>query len=465
VIVDEQDRLKVTDFGIARAGASEMTETGSILGTAHYLSPEQAQGRAVTGAADLYSVGVILYEMLAGDLPFQGDSAVSIAVKHLNEAPPPLSALRPDVHPAIEAVVMRALAKEPAERFRDAGEFAAALEAARQAMRRGEDGAGVLPPPAPPPAETFPADESEARGRRWLVIVVVVLGLVLAGLIAFLLLRADTVVVPSVTGRSLPEATAVLEREGLQARAVQVASGAPEGVVVSQEPPAGRLLDGGTAVLLRVSSGPGVTKVPSVRNLPKRRAVQKLNEAGFNVEEEEQSSASVERGLAIRTVPREGEDLERGSRVRLIVSTGPERVTVPSVVGASLDSAEDDLEDAGLDARVERVSSDQPSDRVLAQDPEAGARVEEGSEVAITVSDGPGDDADAADDPISTRTTVPSVVDLAEEEARSQLTQAGLTVEVRDTSGEVGIVQRQRPGSGRSLEIGRTVVIYVGDGS
>jgi serine/threonine protein kinase len=117
VIVDQQGHAKVTDFGIARAGASEMTETGSIMGTAQYLSPEQAQGHAVTATSDIYSIGVMLYEMLAGRLPFEGDSAVAVALKHLSEAPAPISQWRPDVHPALEAVVMAALAKDPAQRW------------------------------------------------------------------------------------------------------------------------------------------------------------------------------------------------------------------------------------------------------------------------------------------------------------------------------------------------------------
>jgi eukaryotic-like serine/threonine-protein kinase len=117
VIVARDDSVKVTDFGIARMGASEMTETGSIMGTAQYLSPEQAQGQGVGPASDIYSIGVILYEMLAGRVPFEGDTAVTVAVKHLNEQPPPISQFRPDVHPALEAAVMRALSKDPAERY------------------------------------------------------------------------------------------------------------------------------------------------------------------------------------------------------------------------------------------------------------------------------------------------------------------------------------------------------------
>src|SRR4051794_10702423 len=134
VMVGPDDRLKVTDFGIARAGASEMTETGSIMGTAQYLSPEQAQGQRVGTASDLYSIGVMLYEMLAGRVPFTGDSAVSIALKHVSESPQRLRELRPDVHPRLEQAIGRALLKDPAQRYASADEFIAALEQARAAL-------------------------------------------------------------------------------------------------------------------------------------------------------------------------------------------------------------------------------------------------------------------------------------------------------------------------------------------
>ena len=160
VIVDDAGNAKVTDFGIARAGASEMTETGSIMGTAQYLSPEQAQGHAVTAASDLYSIGVMLYEMLAGRLPFEGDSAVSVALKHLSEPPPPISQFRPDVHPALESVVMAALAKDPAQRWQTAEDFAAALTAAGEQIEAGvpptEDTAAFAPIPLP--VDLSPAD-------------------------------------------------------------------------------------------------------------------------------------------------------------------------------------------------------------------------------------------------------------------------------------------------------------------
>src|ERR1700755_2461204 len=134
VILDEEGRARVTDFGIARAGASDMTLTGSIMGTAQYLSPEQAQGHAVSEPSDLYSIGVILYELLTGRVPFEGESAVTIALKHVNERPVPPSVINPEVTPELEGVVMRALEKDPARRYRDADAFIAALEHARAAM-------------------------------------------------------------------------------------------------------------------------------------------------------------------------------------------------------------------------------------------------------------------------------------------------------------------------------------------
>src|ERR687885_1124115 len=163
VIVGADDRLKVTDFGIARAGASEMTETGSIMGTAQYLSPEQAQGHRVSTASDLYSIGVIVYEMLAGRVPFSGESAVSIALKHVSEPPPRLRDLRPDVHPRLEQAVGRALLKDPAQRYASADEFIAALEQARAAIASGDNGAPGGTSMWVPPGALPPRDE-DVRG-------------------------------------------------------------------------------------------------------------------------------------------------------------------------------------------------------------------------------------------------------------------------------------------------------------
>src|SRR3984957_5721502 len=183
VIIDETDHAKVTDFGIARAGASDMTETGSIMGTAQYLSPEQAQGHAVSASSDLYSVAVVLFELLTGRVPFDADAAVTIALKHVSEAPPAVSSLNPTVPPELEQVVMWGLNKNPADRPKDADDFVAALEAAKAAIQAGGAGqrtasiaalsaagaadwgsapvrATSFAPQIPPRADPFPAEEA-----------------------------------------------------------------------------------------------------------------------------------------------------------------------------------------------------------------------------------------------------------------------------------------------------------------
>ncbi len=179
VLIDREGRLRVTDFGIARAGASEITQTGSVMGTAQYLSPEQAQGLDVTPASDLYSIGIILYEALTGRVPFEGDSAVAVALKQVSEQPVPPSRINPAVPPALDAVVMRALAKDPVNRFATADEFLAALDAAEAdpATPAASDTARFVPV-APPPPELRrrrgaplalaldPARAARARARR-----------------------------------------------------------------------------------------------------------------------------------------------------------------------------------------------------------------------------------------------------------------------------------------------------------
>ena len=473
VIVDAQDRVKVTDFGIARAGASEMTETGSIMGTAQYLSPEQAQGHGVSEASDLYSIGVILYEMLCGRLPFQGDSAVAIALKHLTEEPWPVASIQPGVHPALEAAVMRALAKDPEDRYASADDFIAALEAARAEMAAGrpagEHTAVFAPLPVEAPSDLPPlvdagldpdweiADDPPADWeprRRWPWVLLGLLVLALAVAVGFALASPDEVEVPRVTGQPVARATASLDAAGFVVRVVPAQDRAEAGTVILQRPADGSLAYEGSRVTITVSQGPGERSVPPVAGLPEARAFKRLNDAGFEVDNETQASAEVEAGLAIRTSPPAGRPAEVGSRVRLFVSSGPAQVTVPNVVGLTRSSARSALEAEGLIAVPKEKEADEPEDEVIAQDPDGGAAVDEGSRVTITVSTGPG------------RVEVPDVLDLAIADARAELREAGFAVEVRDRAVESeedeGIVLSQRPPAGTELRRGGTVVITVG---
>ena len=476
VIVDDAGHAKVTDFGIARAGASEMTETGSIMGTAQYLSPEQAQGHAVTATSDLYSIGVMLYEMLAGRLPFEGDSAVAVALKHLSEPPVPISQWRPDVHPALEAVVMAALAKDPAHRWQSAEDLAAGLEAARTQIEAGSNGGqdtagfAAIPMPvadetaatqlagAPPPPPVVEGPERK-RERRWWWYAIGALALALVGVLAYLILSGvlatDKKQVPRVTGKQLVQARDIMERAGFDVQTERVQSEQPFDQVLDQDPNAGEEAEVGSTVTLEVSGGPGEVLVPAVENLTEVQAVREIHKAGLEVTTDPEFSDKVKKGIAIRTVPKEGSSVTKGTRVRLLVSQGPEQVTVPDVTGLSQNSAESRLRSAHLEVEVnEQESEDVSEGDVISQNPASGTEVARGSTVTITVSKG------------KPQVTVPDVVGMKEAKANSALSRAGLTPvreerEVTDAAQD-GVVIEQRPGSGSQVDKGSQVVIVVG---
>jgi eukaryotic-like serine/threonine-protein kinase len=470
VIVDDEDRVKVTDFGIARAGASEITETGSIMGTAQYLSPEQAQGSAAGEASDIYSIGVMLFEMLTGRLPFDGDSAVAVALRHLTEPPPPVHQLRPDVHPALEAVVQQALAKEPGQRFADADSFIAALEHVRpqlQAMHEGQDTAdwtAVTPPTNvyPQPYDTMvgaappyaPVDERGRDRRTWPWIVGALLMAALVGGAILFATERNRVAVPGVIGAQAPQARTLLEQRGFQVDVERQKSKAPLDQVIAQDPGAGDKAKDGSTVTLTVSDGPPDVVIPDVEGLPLKVARRQLNKAGFQVDINPKASDTVKKGLVISTTPAGGTLLEQGSRVRVNVSSGVEKFGVPNVLGLDHAAAERSLEGKDLVPVVQEQESDQPEGKVFQQNPVAGTQVSKGDRVTITVSKGPA------------AVSVPDVVGLPRGDARGELDAAGFAVEVRtrasDDPADDDIVLDQRPTHGRKLDKGKTVVIYVG---
>ncbi|HEX6715443.1 MAG TPA: Stk1 family PASTA domain-containing Ser/Thr kinase [Thermoleophilaceae bacterium] len=468
VIVDDEGGVKVTDFGIARAGASEITETGSIMGTAQYLSPEQAQGTAAEESSDLYSIGVMLFEMLTGRIPFDGESAVSIALRHLTEPPPPVHTLRPDVHPALEAVVHQALAKDPGQRFLDADGFIAALEHVRpqlQAMHEGQDTAdwtAVTPAVYPQPYDTMvgapppyvPVDEQRGPRRLWPWILATLLVVALAAGAILLAGERNKVAVPGVIGAPAAQARTLLEQRGFQVDIERKKSLQPPDQVLQQDPGPREKAKEGSTVTLTVSDGPPDAVVPDVEDLPLRVALSKLRKKGFEIDINQEPSDTVRKGLVISTTPGGGTVLAQGERVSVEVSSGVEKFAMPNVLGLDKDAAERALEDKDLVPAVEEQESDQPEGKVIQQDPVAGTKVSKGDRVTLTVSKGPG----AVD--------VPDVVGLTRGDARGELQGAGFNVEVKtrasEDPGDDDIVLDQRPGHGTKLKKGRTIVIYVG---
>lgn len=463
VIINPQGRAKVTDFGIAQAGASEITQTGSVMGTAHYLPPEQAQGLEITYSADLYSIGVMLFEAMTGRVPFQAESSVAVALKHVSESPPRPSSINPNVSPALDAVVLRALAKDPNQRFTSAEAFIAALDAAERDPGAAPGDTAVYAPL--PPASILNEDEEKRRWLWWLVAGAIVLGL----LIGFLATRSTTVTVPNVTNPfgtylTLAQARAELAREGFElADVVRVERLVERDTVLEQDPPPGEadkdcafltLFCSNPPVTLTVSAGPGQAEVPNVAGLEQAVAVRRIETAGFEAAIETRPSDEVEAGIVIRTDPPGRTTVQQGSTVTLFVSSGPRMVRIPALVGIQRAAAEARLEALDLEADVEEREDQAPAGRVLEQTPAPGERVPVGTVVGLVVSSG------------IEEVDLPNLIGVARPDAVSTLRSIGLTPTVieqeTDDRSEANTILQQSPAPGSRVERGSSVQLIVG---
>jgi eukaryotic-like serine/threonine-protein kinase len=464
VIVDDEGKALVADFGIARAGLSEITQTGSVMGTPQYLSPEQAQGFDVTSVSDLYSIGVLLYEALTGRVPFEGESAVAVAMKQVSQVPQRPSSINPRVSPALDAAVMRALEKEPGQRFQSAEAFIAALDAAMREPGTGSGTQSFAPlPPVVAVAGVEEGEEDEGKRRRLLWIGLAIAA-ILGVLIGLALTRDTATNVPNVTNKQLEFAISQLERKGFTVGQESfVERQVPRNTVLEQDPLPGSAEEDCSfltffcskpTVNLTISGGPGSGSVPSTNGLTVAAATEKLEAAEFGVRVENVNSSSVEEGLVIHSEPSAGESATHGSDVTLFVSSGPKLAKVPVLVGSQRRVAVQQIRGQGLVPAVSEEESSSPPGEVIRQSPSAGRQVEPGSTVSIVVAKA------------KQQTKVPNVVGVERREAVEAIRAAGLTpvVEEEETENEeeIGLVIEQLPGSGERVEPGSEVTLVVG---
>ena len=428
IMVQPDGNVKVMDFGIARAKNSVKTQTSSVLGTAHYISPEQAQGKELDGTSDMYSLGCVLYEAATGQLPFDGPDAVSVAMRQVNEAPVPPSQINPEIHPDLEAIILKAMEKNPVNRFRTAREMKHALDdfmmgrpvnlgenvnsAATQVMN------GVVPPisnDVPGGTAVMPA-------------------------------------VSSMNGNSGPMKT-VDYRAGSKEfdMGKKKSSKRTVGIVIGAL--VAILAIAGIALAVSGAFG-GQTRVPDVTGQTEEAARQAIEAAGYVVGEvTEENSTDTVSGRVIRTDPAADSELAKGETVNIVVSIGAKKGTVPDLNGKTAEEAQQMIEDAGFVAKFGgNESSDAEENTVSRQDPASGTEADEGTTITYWISTGP------------ELTNVPNVIGDDQATARATLESAGFTVSIQD--GEYsdrydeGVVMSQEPNGGQ-LEAGETVTIYI----
>ncbi|NTU70629.1 MAG: Stk1 family PASTA domain-containing Ser/Thr kinase [Coriobacteriia bacterium] len=476
IMVQPDGTVKVMDFGIARAGNSTMTQTGSVLGTAHYVSPEQAQGRPLNSASDLYSLGVVLYEAATGNVPFDADTPVAVALKQVNETATRPSALNPDIDRSLESIIVRAMAKSTDDRYTTAEEmrrdllrviqgepvgpaagFAGAAAAAGYvagAAGSADHTAVMSPVGASGAAVARTAQRKKKPVWPWIAVTA---ALILAGLgVAWYMGLLGNAVKPVPDVRTLDRAaaTVALEEAGFIVGNVkqEFSDEVEKDKIISQSPGAGTPAKKDTPIDLVISKGPDLVVVPDIRKMPQAAADAALEAAGLDSRVASSTfDPKVTAGSVISQEPADGEQVTRGTVVNYVLSLGTEQAVVPDVEGLTKSSATSKLKAAGFKVSVTSSSSSSVKEgRVISQDKSAGGSYPKGSTVTIDVSTG------------KPLVTVPNVLDMSPDAAQTKLTDAGLAVEFTyNNVTATGLVKGQLPAAGKKVAPGTKITLEV----
>lgn len=450
IMINRAGAVKVMDFGIARAiadGSSAMTQTAAVIGTAQYLSPEQARGEQVDARSDVYSLGCVLYEVLTGEPPFKGDSPVAVAYQHVREDPKLPSLVNPAIPHALDSVILKAMSKNPANRYQSAAEMRSDLvrvlggqrpsapmvltDEDRTTMFGTVDGAtstssGYRPEPARTATVTAtpqvitptkPVKKSNTTRNILLALAALIVVGIVGAFTASVLSTPAKVTVPNVAGRSQPEAEALLRNAKLdstiQTRPDPVVA---VGNVIGTNPAAGTSVDEHSRITLQVSSGPEQVQVPKLAGLTQDEAAKALAAAGLRLDGEIGRAPSDPEQLDKVTGqdPSAGAKINLDSTVAITLGSGPEQVRVPNVIGQTIDIAQPNIEGAGFKVEVEKVDSGKPEGQVISTSPAGGSTAAKGDTIRIQVSNGK-------------QFTMPDLTEMTMSQALEALRKAGWT--------------------------------------